>query len=102
MQDVRMLQSPAQQLAGGVRRSQSVGKAQILRLKVFLSSEPRIFVAMGLVFLPWIAAVLYTAGWWAALNFLGYAILVFAIGYGIVSIALPASARTQVVLLAPA
>ena len=57
---------------------------------------------MGLVFLPWIAVVFYTAGWWAALNLLGYAIVVFAIGYGIVGMALPASARTQVILLAPA
>ena len=60
-------------------------------LKVLFCSELRIFPAMGLAFLPWIAAVLYTAGWWAALNFLGYAIVVFAIGYGIVSMALPAS-----------
>lgn len=70
-------------------------------LIAFLGSERRISVAMGLVFLPWIAVVLYTAGAWAALNFLVYAILVFAIGYSIVSLALPTSARTQVILLAP-
>ncbi len=57
---------------------------------------------MALVFLPWIAVVLFTAGGWAALNFLGYAILVFAAGYSIVSGALPASARTPVIVLAPA
>jgi hypothetical protein len=57
---------------------------------------------MRLAFLPWLAVVLHTAQGLGALNFLGYAILVFAIGYGIVSMALPASARTQVILLAPA
>ena len=46
--------------------------------------------------------VLFTAGAWAALNFLGYAIMVVAAGYGIVSLALPASTRTQVIVLAPA
>jgi hypothetical protein len=73
-----------------------------MKLNVLLGSERRISVAMGLVLLPWLAVVLYTAGGLGALNFLGYAILVFAIGYGIVSMALPASARTQVILLAPA
>jgi hypothetical protein len=74
----------------------------MVSLRVLLASERPIFVAMGLVFLPWIAVVVYTAGWWAALNLLAYAIMVFAIGYGIASMALPASARTQVILLAPA
>ena len=59
-------------------------------------------VAMGLVFLPWILVVLYTAGWWATLNLFGYALMVFAIGYGIISLALPTSARAQVILLSPA
>ncbi len=57
---------------------------------------------MALVFLPWIAVVLFTAGGWAALNFLVYAILVFAAGYSIISGALPASARTPAIVLAPA
>jgi hypothetical protein len=57
---------------------------------------------MALVFLPWLAVVLFTAGPWAALIFLGYAIVVAAAGYGIVSLALPASTRTQVIVLAPA
>ena len=67
-----------------------------------MGCDRRISVAMGFVFLPWIAVVLYTAGGWAALNFLGYTIVIFAVGYGIVSMALPASDRTQVILLAPA
>jgi hypothetical protein len=46
--------------------------------------------------------VFFTAGGWAALNFLGYAILVFAAGYSIVRMALPASARTQTMVFAPA
>jgi hypothetical protein len=57
---------------------------------------------MALVFLPWIAAVLFTSGAWAALNFLGYAIMVLAAGYSIISAALPAPARTQTIVLAPA
>jgi hypothetical protein len=57
---------------------------------------------MALVFLPWIAVVLFTAGGYAALNFFAYASLVFAAGYGIVTVALPAPARPQILVLAPA
>jgi hypothetical protein len=57
---------------------------------------------MSLVFLPWIAVVLLTGGGWAALNFFGYAITVFAAGYAIISVALPAPSRTQAIVLAPA
>ena len=71
-------------------------------LSVSLRTDRRISVAMALVFLPWIAVVLFTAGAWAALNFFGYAIVVLAAGYGIVSVALPAPARTQAIVLAPA
>ena len=74
----------------------------MMRLNLLLGSERRISVAMGLVFLPWISVVFYTAGWLAALNFLGYALVVFTIGYGLISMALPAAARTEIVLLAPA
>jgi hypothetical protein len=59
-------------------------------------------VVMALVFLPWIAVVLFTAGGWAALNFFAYAILVFAAGYSIISVTLPAPARSQTIVLAPA
>jgi hypothetical protein len=72
------------------------------RLNVFLRCERQIPVAMALVFLPWIAVVLLTAGRWAAINFLGYAMIVFAAGYSIVSVALPAPARAQNIVLAPA
>ena len=102
MEQIHPLQSPDQQLASGFGWPQRAGKVRTIRLNVNVCSEVRILVAIGLVFLPWIAVVFYTAGWWAALNLLGYAILVFAIGYGIVSMVLPASARTQVILLAPA
>lgn len=73
-----------------------------LNVNVLLSSERRMPVAMALVFLPWIAVVLFTAGSWAALNFFGYAILVFAVGYSVVRVALPAPVRIQTVVLAPA
>jgi hypothetical protein len=68
----------------------------------FLSSERPLSVTMALAFLPWLAVVLFTAGSWAALNFFVYAIIVFAAGYTIVGLALPATARTQTIFLAPA
>ncbi len=71
-----------------------------MRLNVFFSSQRRLPVVMVLLFLPWLAVVLSTAGIWAALNFVRYAILVFAAGYSIVNVALPASARTQIIVLA--
>ncbi len=71
-------------------------------LNVVFSSERRMPVAMALVFVPWFAVVLFTAGGWAALIFFAYAITVFAVGYGIVSVALPAPARTQTIFLGPA
>ena len=66
------------------------------------SSELRMPIAVAFVFLPFLAVVFLTAGGWAALNFLGYAILVLAIGYGIICLALPASARAESLVLAPA
>jgi hypothetical protein len=65
-------------------------------------TERRMSVVMALVFLPWVAVVLFTAGGWAALNFFGYAIVVFAAGYSIISLSLPAPVRTQTIFLAPA
>jgi hypothetical protein len=59
-------------------------------------------MAMALVFLPWIAVVLFTAGIPAALTFLAYAIVVFAAGYAIVGAAVPAADRSQTFVLAPA
>jgi hypothetical protein len=71
-------------------------------VEVPVRSEHRTSVVMALVFLPWIAAVLYTAGGWTALNFFAYAFLVFAAGYGIATFALHAPARTQILVIAPA
>ena len=59
-----------------------------------LHSERRMSVVIALVLLPWLAVVLFTAGAWAAINFLGYAIIVFVSGYGIVRGALPAFVRS--------
>ena len=61
-----------------------------MSLSILSRSERRMPVAMALVFLPWLAVVLFTAGLWSAINFLGYAITVFAAGYSIVGVALPA------------
>lgn len=62
----------------------------------------RVLTVVTLTFLPWIVVVLLTAGIWAAVNILGYSILVFAAGYSIVSASLPASSRNQAIVLAPA
>jgi hypothetical protein len=71
-------------------------------LKDPAKSERRMPLVMALVFLPWMAVIFITAGWWAAANFLGYAIIVFATGYSIISATLPASSRSQAIVLAPA
>jgi hypothetical protein len=73
-----------------------------MNLSSFLESERSMSVVMGLVFLPWVAVVLFTAGGWATLNFLGYAILASAAGYVLVNLALPADARAEALMLAPA
>ena len=67
-----------------------------------LHSERRMSVVIALVLLPWLAMVLCTAGAWAAINFLGYAIIVFVSGYGIVRGALPAFVRSETIVLSPA
>src|ERR1700678_248296 len=73
-----------------------------MNLNIFLSYERRLTATMALVFLPWIAVVLFSAGGWATLNFLAYAIMVSAVGYVIVNMALPADARVEALVLAPA
>jgi hypothetical protein len=73
-----------------------------LGVETSLRSERRTLVVIALVFLPWTAVVLFTAGAWATLNFLAYAIVVFATGYCIITVALPAPARSQTIMLAPA
>ena len=73
-----------------------------MSLSDFLGSERRKSVVMGLVFLPWVAVVLFTAGTWATLNFLAYVLMVSAVGYFLVNLALPADARTEAFMLAPA
>jgi hypothetical protein len=69
---------------------------------IFLCSERRMSVTMALVLLPWMAVILLTAGAWAAINFCAYAIVVFGVGYSIICVTLPAPARTQTIVLAPA
>jgi hypothetical protein len=56
---------------------------------------------MLLVLMPWIAVVLFTAGGWAALSFVGYATVVFAVGCGIVSVTVPAQAPVEIIFLVP-
>ena len=102
MENVQRIQSPDQQLGAGSGQSQHAGKARTTGLAVLLSSERGILATVGLVILPWMAVVFYTAGLWGGINFLAYAIVVFAIGYALVSLVLPPSVRTQAILLSPA
>lgn len=95
------LQTPDQRLPSGADLSQRTGSTRTRGMFVFFGSERSFFVVMALVLLPWLAAVLYTGGVSAALHFVLYTMMVFAIGYGIVSMALPASVRTSVILLSP-
>ncbi len=73
-----------------------------MSLSVLLKSERRMPVVMGLVFLPWLVVVLFTAGGWATLNLLIYAILVSAVGCFVVNLALPSDVRAEAFMLAPA
>src|SRR5271163_3074327 len=70
--------------------------------RLLLCSERRMSVVLALVFLPWIVVVLLTAGSWAALNFVAYAIMVLAVGYSIIRPTLSAPVGTEAVVLAPA
>ncbi len=72
------------------------------KIGVFAGHGPRVPVVMSLAYLPWLAVVLFTAGASATLNLLGYAIVVIAVGYSIVSLALPAPVRIQAFFLTPA
>lgn len=80
-----------------------MGLAVSLRLpsREIISPESSVVVALGLGFLPWIAAVLVTAGAWGALNFLAYALIAVAAGYSVICVALPAAKRTETLVLAP-
>jgi hypothetical protein len=71
-------------------------------LNVSLHSERPMSVVMAFVLMPWIVVVLCTAGKWAALNLLAYAIVVFAAGYCIARLALPISVRSEIIVFAPA
>jgi hypothetical protein len=73
-----------------------------MNLALLFTSERRMWVVMALVLFPWLLVVLLTAGGWAALNFFLYAIVVSAVGYSVISAALPAEARIQTIILAPA
>ena len=66
-------------------------------------SDECVFPAvMALVFFPWLLVVLLTAGGWAAVNLLGYAVVVIGAGYAVIYIALPLEIRTEVIAIAPA
>jgi hypothetical protein len=57
---------------------------------------------MAMALVPWLAVVLFTAGGWSALNLLGYAVVVIAVGYVIIRVALPAQQCAESIVLAPA
>jgi hypothetical protein len=62
----------------------------------------RLWLVAAATLLPWVVVVLFTAGVSAAAHLIAYALVVTAVGYAVVSLALPSQARTQSVLLAPA
>jgi hypothetical protein len=72
------------------------------RFGVFVHTDRQMPAVMGLVFLPWLAVVFLTAGAWAALNMVGYALIVLAAGYSVLCVALTGPARVGGVVLAPA
>src|ERR1700761_9201210 len=59
-------------------------------------------VVVGLTLLPWLIVILLTAGIWGSINFVGYVIAAFAIGYGIVWLGVPRPGRVDCLLLVPA
>ena len=73
-----------------------------MSLSSVLASERHMFAVVALVILPWVAVVLLTAGGWATLNFIVYATIIFAVGYTMINMSLPADARVESSLLAPA
>jgi len=68
----------------------------------FVTSERRVLPILTLSLLPWLAVVLFTAGSWAAFNFLAYAAIACAAGYCIVALVLPTPLSVQNFVLAPA
>ena len=73
-----------------------------MKLNALLCSEWQISITLAFAFLPWIVVVLFTAGAWGAMNLLWYAIVVFAAGYSVLCLTLPASYRSRTIALAPA
>ncbi|MFZ0743857.1 MAG: hypothetical protein WAM85_05595 [Terracidiphilus sp.] len=69
---------------------------------VFMHSDRKMSAVLGIAFLPWLAVVFFTAGTSAALHLAGYAMMVLAVGYGVVIAALPGRARALSLPLAPA
>lgn len=96
------LQQPGQHLAGGSRQSPSAGKTRIARLMVFFGSERQVSVVLLLALLPWVCVCMIAAGSRAALDLVAFAAVVFLVGYGVLSAAISAKARTGAIVLAPA
>jgi hypothetical protein len=67
-----------------------------------LRGPSRIHIVLAAVFLPWLVTVFCTAGIWAELNLLGYALAAFLAGYALLSLAVPGSARTKAIMFSPA
>jgi hypothetical protein len=69
-----MLATPTKNgiLAEYVTRSKRIG---------FLFPKPSLAIVLALGLLPWLGVIFFTAGSFATIHFVCYAILVFAIGY---------------------
>src|SRR5215831_7761759 len=71
-------------------------------LDVSVRPDRRLPATLGISFLPWLVVVLFTGGIWSAVDLVGYAIGVLAVGYGVVCLAIAGSARPRGLVLAPA
>jgi hypothetical protein len=73
-----------------------------MNLRSALRAERPLPLAMGVIVLPWLAVVLATAGGWAVVSFLFYAIAVSAAGYAVVAAIASPAERCRRSVLAPA
>ena len=84
------------------RTVQQARSGKRLRLFATLQAEKRLPILLALTLLPWLLVVVFTASVVAGLHFLFYAGIASAIGYAILSAALPVDSRFKFFVLAPA
>lgn len=78
---------------------QPVGDRPFLRS---FTGEQKVFSCLALTLLPWLAVIAVTARLWGLLNFVGYILLVTAVGYELICLVLPCDRRSHMLVLSPA